>query len=515
MVDPDPIHGDDPYEILGVTRMDSMADIESAVNDLVREYQLAVKEAKRKKNGPEFRESQEALDAIEEAWEWMEKNHVPPVVDGPASITVDSSQVEVGTPLTVQVTENGAAISDAKVMVDREAVASKQTDTNGEVTFTFGQPGKTQITVPTTDAYADATANVDISRRSVDLSFYSPQKSVEVNDKVEFTVVGDSGPEPGVVVEIDGSRIGKTGSDGTVTHSFRTTGRKTVTVRKADDDAVTYEGCEHDIEVGPETVELTIRVLGNRFEIGDDVEVEVTASDGTPVEGAEVTVGDESTTTDTNGRATAPVTLEGSVTISATKSAPDQPRTYEEGTAEIHVSKRQGTLQITKEHGELMEKRDLRFQVVDGNGDPLSGATVTTNWGHSESTDDSGEVTIPLDNYGDLHVIASKTTENVDYGEDALNLHIEEFTRELRIDECPKTADPGENIDIRVTDTTGTPVPDAEIRCDGQPGEVWSTDSDGRVTVPLRNRVGVRKIWVMKDDGDFDAEEDQNVHVIE
>ncbi|MFB6101464.1 MAG: hypothetical protein ABEJ73_02750 [Haloplanus sp.] len=515
MVDPDPIGGDDPYEILGVTKMDSLGTIESQKESLIQDYQRKVKEAKRNGNNDKFKRCNEALDAIEDAGEWMEANHTPPLVDGAVSLTVPTSDIVVGAPVTVRVTDDSGPVSDAKVDVDRDAIQSKETDGNGEATFTFDTYGSARITVPTTDAYDDATETISVDRRTVDLSFRSPPSSVEVNDEVEFVVVGNGSPVSGVTVAEGNTTLGRTGSNGSVTHEFTSTGSKTITGTKSDDDTATYEQCQHDLTVSEETVQLTVRADGQNFELGDDIVVEVTEPDDTPVNDAEVSVGSESGTTNPNGRVKLPLTVGGDVTITASKSAPNEPRNYLDGDERIEVAKRQGTIRIADIEGRQMENNDLVVSVIDGAGDPLPGASVTSDWGHSVETDDDGEATIELNDYGSLHLVASKETDDVDYGEDDRTLRIDEFTRELVIDQCPKTAGPGDTIEVRVTDTSGEPISDVEVRCDRQPGKVWTTGSDGRTNLSLRNSVGVRKIWARKDEGSFNnAEDDRNVQVL-
>lgn len=515
MTDPDPIGSNDPYEILGVAKTDTLSTIETQKDSLVDKYQQEALKARKEGDNQTFKRANQALDAIDEAWEWLEKNHTPPLIDEPVSVSVTTADIVVGSPVTVEVTGDGGPVSEAKVEVDRPDIDSKQTDANGETTFTFGEYGTARVTVPTTDAYADATAEVDISRRPVQLSFRSPPSTVEVNDDAAFVVVGDGETLSGVDVTADGSPIGTTGSDGSLTHSFTSTGSKTIEASKTDDDECTYETCNHDLQVSAETVELDVQVDGSDFRVGDDVDVvvsEASDSDAT-VEGAEVVVGSNSETTDAKGNTSLPLDSAGKVTITASKTAPNGPRNYTDGEAKIPVSRRQGGLHIADVDGERMERNDLAVRVEDDGGNPLPGATVSSNWGHDETTDDTGEATVSLTNSGNLVLTATKQTDEVDYGEDKRKLTIEEFTRELVIDQCPETANPGETIEVVVTDNAGQAIHDAEVRCDDQPGEIWRTDGDGKAQVDLSNRLGVRKIWAMKEGDEF-GEDDENVHVL-
>jgi len=515
MVDPDPLGSDDPYKVLGVTKMDTLSAIEAQKDSLASKYQDQALKARNEGNNPKFKEANKALDAIDAAWENLQKNHTPPLVDEDVSVTVTTSDIRVGSPVTVRVSGDNGQIHDAKVTVDRPDISSKQTNQNGETTFTFDEYGTVRITVPTTDAYADATEDINVARRPVSLSFRNPPSTVEVNETVEFVVEGDGDTISGVELTAGGSSIGTTGSDGSVTHTFTNTGSPTIEATKPDDDRCTYGNSRHTLQVSPETVQLDVGVGGTNCEVGDDVTVEVTeASDSSAtVSGAEVTVGSTTETTGSDGEATLPLRSSGDVTITATKSAPNEPREYLDADAKIRVSRRQSGLHIADVKGKKMERNELVVRVEDDTGSPLPKATVSSDWGHDEETDGEGEATIDLDNSGTLRLTASKTTDDVDYGTETEHLTIEEFTREIVIDQCPETANPGETIEIVVTDNMGQPIPQAEVRCNDEPGEIWHTDSNGKAQVDLSNRLGVRRTWVMKDGDEF-GEDDTNVHVL-
>lgn len=528
MPEPDPENGNDPYEILGVTKMDSLSSIESQKKSLIKEYQHKAKKARRnfsntdddeqkKKDryNKELKSSREALDEIEKAWEWMDENHSPPLVDESISISINTDNPEVESPVIVQVNGDRRPVEDAKVEVDRDRISSKETNSSGEVQFTFNEAGDVKISVPTTDSYDDEIQTVEIQRKSVSLSFDNPPSSVEVNDEVKFTVNGDSGPEPGVTVTADSTTIGETKGGSPVSYSFSEKGSKSITAKKPDNDTATYTKATHTLEVSEETIPLSVRADGSDFEIGDDVIIEVTDPDDNPVENAKVTLGEQSEETNPNGRVRLPLKLGGSVKITATKSVSSEPRTYEKAETEIQVSKQEGTITIDDIDGTLMGKNDITLTIIDHTGDPLPGATVESDWGHDKVTDDNGEVTLSLEGNGDIKIEITKDDDEVDYEREISNLNIQEYTRTLKIDECPDTAAPGDTIEVRVTDTVGSPVKNAEIRCDNQPGKTWKTGPDGRATISFRNTEGVRKIWALKNGGEFTgAEADTNIHLL-
>ncbi|MFB6101463.1 MAG: hypothetical protein ABEJ73_02745 [Haloplanus sp.] len=71
----DPVDGDDPYGILGVDETDSLDAIETRANRLIGRYQERARQAKVDGDNDAFKESMEALDAVDDAWAWIEANH--------------------------------------------------------------------------------------------------------------------------------------------------------------------------------------------------------------------------------------------------------------------------------------------------------------------------------------------------------------------------------------------------------------------------------------------------------
>lgn len=516
MVAADPLGGNTPYEVLGADETETLEAIEEKYERVFVEYRDQKRKARQKNDNEAFKRSSNAIKEISKAWEWIENNHEPPAADEPITVEVRTDDPRVGEPIALKVTgDSGPVETPVWVSRDGTEISSEKTEPDGTVAFTVRSHGPVQFTAATTDPYEDATEVVTVERKRVDLSFESPPTTAEVGESVTFTVLADGSRESDVVLEASSTALGTTGPDGGFTHAFEHTGGRTVTARKPDDDAATYDGCATDIEVTPETVDVDVAVEGSDHEIGDTVTVHVTeGASGRPIEDAEVAIGTESDTTDGSGETQLSLPETGEVTVTATKSVTDDDRNYGEGRERIPVSKRQRSLTIESIDGKRMENAALTVTVIDDRGDPVEDATVVTNWGHDERTDAEGTATIGLDDDGSLKIEARKESEDVAFDSATSVEQIDEFTRELEIESAPDLAEPDTGIEIVVTDNAGQPVPGAEVTCDKQIGKTWTTDRDGAVRIPLLDQVGNRRITIKKDDGDFDAAVETNVRVL-
>jgi hypothetical protein len=519
MGDADPLSGDDPYDVVGGDRMDSLAALESQKDDLLKEYRSRMRTAKQDDDNEKFKRCASAIKEIETAWEWLDQNHEPPAADEPVSVEVRTSDPTVDEPITVAVTgDSGPVETLVEAVRDDTTLGSDQTGGNGEATFTVGSHGPVQFTAPTTDAYDDATAVVTVDRKTVPLAFDSAPIEVEVDEDVEFTVTAAGSLTDGATVETDdGTELGTT-NGGTITHAFGSTGDRTVKATKPDDDAATYEPCKTDLKVREETVEMELFVEGSDYEVGETVTVHVNKKNepqsGSPIEGAEVTIAGESDTTGGTGEVDLELTAAGELSVKTSKSASNEDRHYPDAGVTIDVDRADGSLRIADIEGKRMEGADLTIHVVDGAGNDLPGASVTTNWGHDTETDADGEATLSLDDDERLRIEVSKQTDEVDYGSDTEYVEIKEFTREMEISVLQQgLPDPGDTVTVRVTDNTGSAVLNATVVSSMQPGTKWTTDSSGEADITLANQVGNRRITARKSDDDF-TEARTNIRVL-
>jgi hypothetical protein len=511
MPNADPLGGDTPYEVLGVTETDTLDTIEAEKDRVFTEYREQKRQARQRQDNDAFQEADEAMQAIVEAWQWMEQNHDPPAADQPVSIDLRTDDPRVGAPIALRVTgADGPVETIVEARRDGATLSAEETGADGTVEFTVGSYGPVEFTALTSPDYDDATVVATVDRKEVALSFDGVPTTAEVDESVPFTVVAEGSPEANVDVSTSSSTLGTTGSNGTVTHAFGSVGTRTVTATKPDDDQATYADCTTQVDVTPETVDLDVVVDGSDHELGETVTVHVTESEsGRPVENATVTAGGESATTGATGEATLTLAETGSVRVEATKDA-DGDKRYGTARTTVTVSKRERSLSIDDVEGERMENSTLTVSVIDGDRNPLSGASVTTDWGHDETTDGDGEATLQLDDDGSLRIEASKETDEESFGTDVRVEQIDEFTRTLAVDCEPSPASPGDSVTVRVRDNTGTAVSGAEVTCDDRIGETWTTGPGGEATVPLKNEVGIRRITVRDDD----AEEQTTLRVL-
>jgi len=85
MSDADPLTGDDPYEVLGVSPDDSLDAIREKKEELLNEYRNRARAARRDDDNEGFKRWSDALEEIGSAWEWLEGNHEPVDTDGPSN----------------------------------------------------------------------------------------------------------------------------------------------------------------------------------------------------------------------------------------------------------------------------------------------------------------------------------------------------------------------------------------------------------------------------------------------
>lgn len=519
MGDADPLEGKTPYEVLGVSESDTIGAIETAKDEAIQEYRNQMVDAQDRNDTDDYNEAVDALKAIDDAWEWVQANHDPPGADQPIMLEVDTTDPVVDEQMTVTITGDEGPVEAIVEATDDDGLdESAQTDPNtGKATFSFEREGPVQLTALTTEAYDDATAVVSVARREVALAFDDLPDAVEINETVDITVTAE-GEAVDATVSAAGSDLGRTGGS-ELTHAFESTGTYDLTANKQPDERAAYEEATAEIEVTEERVQLSVVVEGGDHEIDDEVVVHVneaeSAESGAAVSGATVTLGDETKKTGDTGEARLPLTTTGnSVPVKATKSAPGEDRTYLDDETSIAVSLKQASLHIDEIEGKLMELSTLTVHVVDGQGQPLEGAGVTTDWGHDETTDADGQVDLELNDEGPLTITAEKQTETIDYGSDVRTIEIGGFTRELVIASAPSVKSPGDTATIHVTDNAGNDVANASVTSSEQIGKQWTTDSDGTVTFTVTDQPGLPTITVKKTDGNFDDKKTTKIRVL-
>lgn len=517
MPDADPLDGSDPYEKLGVTEQMTVEQIKAARDELVSDYKDDVRRAKQNDDNDLYREASSALREIEDAWNWIQKNHEPPGVDKEVSISAGTCEPHVGDTVTFEVTSADGPEGDVPVEVDSQSLRDDSTAADGTVDLTFDEIGRVQVTALTTQNYPDATTSVEVKRRPVSMAFGSAPGEVEVGDQATFVVEDGSGTAiESAELRIDGDPGRTTDASGAASVTFDDVGTVQVTATKGDDDTATYADATTTVTVTEETVPLHLDVDANDLEVGDTVTATVVEADGTAVEGTRVSVdGSLVGRTASDGTVEIDLPMAAPVEIAADKSAdPDEDRVYESTTTKLSPDKREAVLHVDIVDSELMEGDELELVVTDDDGQPVDEADVSA-WNYSGRTDEDGAETIPLDDNGTLTIEVSKQSPHTDYTPAKKTVEVEEFTRQLQFDEVPDTAAPSQEVKIRVTDQTGTPVEGVEVRTSWQ-FESWFTDADGWIVLPVEDDTGVLRVTAEKDEGDFsEAVARERLHVVE
>lgn len=524
MPDADPLGGDDPYKKLGVSEQMTVDRIKVARDDLVSKYKDEVRRAKQNDDNDLYRDAQNALREIDDAWDWVQKNHEPPGIDKEVSISAGSEDAHVGETVTFEVASKDGPEGDVPVTADDPSLQDEQTADDGTMDYTFDDVGTVTVTARTTSDHPDAATTVTVHRRPVTMTFGSAPDEVEVGELATFEITDSTGTAiDGVELYADGERLGTTDASGTASVTFGDVGSLQVTATKADDDVTTYADATTGLTVREEEVPLHVTVRPNDATVGEAATVVVHEADGTRVKDAHVSVdGSTAGRTTADGTARIDLPLSIPVEIAANKSAaPGENRVYERVTEQFRPNKRQSKLRIECEGDEWMEGEELDLRVVDEEGRSVEGAEVSAD-DYSGRTDAQGEESVPLTDNGELTVTVTKSSSHTEYESAVETIKVEEFTRQLRFDELPDTASPGNEVRIRITDQQGTVVEDVEIRSSRQ-FKSWYTNADGVARVTLRDDVGLVRITAEKndsntaeDDNEFsDAAITDTIHVVE
>lgn len=501
-----------PYKCLGIPPNASYEKAKEALIDLYGKHQ-DLKSRHKNKNPKKAEHHQKAIRNMKTALEAIKE---PPGADEPIELEIETTDPAVGEPVTLKVTGDQGPVETIVEATDgNDLNKSKQTSpATGQATFRFQREGSVQFTALTTDAYDDATAALSVAQQDLSLAFDNLPDAVEVNEAVDIAVMAD-GEAVDATVLADGTNLGRTKGDA-LKYAFDSTGTYKLTASKQPDNRAEYTDATTQLNVTEEQVEISVAVEGNDYELGGEVVVHVTeVESGAPVPQAEVTIGTQTRKTNATGEARLSLEAAGSsVTIEATKPAEDEDRTYRDGETEIEVSKKQAGLHIESIEGKQMEQATLTIQIIDNQGHSLEDATISTDWGHKETTDDNGEARIELEDDGRLTITAEKETHTVDYGTDSRTLKIGEFTRELVIASAPSVKNPGETATIHITDNAGNDVANATVTSSEQIGKEWTTDEDGTVSFTLTNQPGTPTITVKKTGDDFNIKTTTNIRIL-
>jgi hypothetical protein len=232
------------------------------------------------------------------------------------TLTTDDSTMAVVTD------EDGDRVEAATVETSR---GDRYEAPTGRTRVSFDEPGTVDVTArkSRTDAYRyrEATTTVEVepaSREPIALSIDAATRSPTVGDPVEFTVTADG-------EQVGGATVSGAGDEGTTDRrgECRLTpaepGEKTVTARKTDGDR-SYHAASVSIEVAPEPTDLSIVLDRTVVDPGDVVSVTAVDGDDDPMPNVmvETDAGDKYLLDDGTGRVS--FSTPGDVELTATAS---------------------------------------------------------------------------------------------------------------------------------------------------------------------------------------------------
>ena len=126
MSDANPLGGATPYEVLGVSPESSRDRIKYHKKQLIQEYRERMVDAQERNDTDGYSEAVDALKAIDDAWEWVQANHDPPVP------LVDPQPLDGETPHETLGIGEAASLSEAAERRD-ELLAEYTTELSTEL----------------------------------------------------------------------------------------------------------------------------------------------------------------------------------------------------------------------------------------------------------------------------------------------------------------------------------------------------------------------------------------------
>ncbi|MCQ1535995.1 hypothetical protein FTO70_09950 [Methanosarcina sp. KYL-1] len=132
-------------------------------------------------------------------------------------------EIIVGDDIEIEVTAGGDGVEDAAVKLDGKSIG--KTDEDGIVEYTASSEGTFKVTAEK-DGYTTANKNIEVIPPKERMSLSVSPETAYVGDKItikaEKAIGGDAIKD--AEISIDGTSLGKTGSDGTVTYTTKEAG---------------------------------------------------------------------------------------------------------------------------------------------------------------------------------------------------------------------------------------------------------------------------------------------------
>jgi hypothetical protein len=249
------------------------------------------------------------------------------VVDVPTS-TETGQRVPVrvtlanGTPVSAVVTAGGE-----RVRTGADGVANVSFETAGPVTVSASKASTERY------RFADATATIDVDRRTVALAVSTNASQPRVDDRVSVTVVRrDTGEPVNATVAWRNESI-VTGADGRATVRFARGGRVDLAATAPRTAAVTFASGEERVDVRRIAVGLSVTVSPSVVEEGDRATFVVRRADTGERVPATVTLYGTAYPTGADGRVSFPFSVPGNVSVTASKASSARERFVDANTS--------------------------------------------------------------------------------------------------------------------------------------------------------------------------------------
>lgn len=237
--------------------------------------------------------------------------------------------------------------------------------------------------------------------------------------------------------------------------------------------------------------ELVLSVLTSDLAVNETARFRVSSDDG-PEGNVDLTAGNRSATTRSNGEAPIEFKSAGTVTVSA-----DKDGNYNGDTATVSVSPRTIDLQLADCPDELEVGETGTVRVTDGEGSGISKVAISNDETQLARTDGSGTAPVTFSSTGEKLVEAdARDTNDVTYAADQGTITVTEKTVELNlgISSEPKV---GEEVAFRVTNDHDRTVEEAVVDATGGPSGV--TGPAGETTLTFEEAT-TYEVTVSKED---------------
>jgi plastocyanin len=323
----------------------------------------------------------------------------------------------------------------------------------------------------------------DDGPREVALSIEANRTSLRPGESVAFTVTYENGTPAEQASVRAGGTDHALDDDGRVVVTFGEGGDHTVTARQADTESVRYVADGEIISV--ERYEIPLELTANATDVtaGDDVRFRVRRGDaGDPV-AASIRIGDETYSTDENGRAVVTFPRAGTFEAAVSKRQTETQR-FLDHELDVRVDPRRVSLAIATNRSEIHPGESVRLKTFrTDTGEPIDTTISVAN--ESLRTVD-GEVTVEFDRADRYRMTASAPdTDAETYVTAQGSLQVDRFVAPIELSANRRRVEPGDRIRFTAIRTdTGKPTTGQLTVGDR---ELW-LDRNGTATVTFEDR---------------------------